>query len=43
MTKFTDMKGIFGLLPTPYQEDLKKVANFCFERAARHRLARDGE
>ncbi len=38
MTKFTDMKGIFGLLPTPYHEDLeihtedlKKVANFCCE------------
>ena len=38
MTKFTDMKGIFGLLPTPYKEDLeihtadlKKVASFCCE------------
>ena len=38
MTRFDDMKGIFGLLPTPYREDLeihiddlKKVANFCCE------------
>ena len=36
MTRFNDMKGVFGLLPTPYKEDLeihnddlKKVANFC--------------
>ena len=38
MTRFDDMKGIFGLLPTPYRDDLeihiddlKKVANFCCE------------
>jgi 4-hydroxy-tetrahydrodipicolinate synthase len=38
MARFDDMKGIFGLLPTPYKEDLeihtddlKKVANFCCE------------
>ena len=38
MTRFDDMKGVFGLLPTPYREDLeihiddlKKVANFCCE------------
>ena len=38
MTKFEFMKGLFGLLPTPYTddleihtEDLKKVANFCCE------------
>ena len=36
MTRFNDMKGVFGLLPTPYKEDLEihhddleKVANFC--------------
>lgn len=36
MTKFTHMKGLFGLLPTPYREDLeihtedlKRVADFC--------------
>lgn len=38
MARFDHMKGIFGLLPTPYKEDLeihladlKKVANFCCE------------
>ena len=38
MARFDDMKGIFGLLPTPYKDDLeihtvdlKKVANFCCE------------
>ena len=38
MARFDDMKGVFGLLPTPYREDLeihtedlKKVANFCCE------------
>ena len=38
MTRFDQMKGIFGLLPTPYREDLeihtedlKKVAAFCCE------------
>ena len=38
MVPFDAMKGIFGLLPTPYQEDLeihtedlRKVANFCCE------------
>ena len=38
MTRFDDMKGVFGLLPTPYRDDLeihiddlKKVANFCCE------------
>ena len=38
MGKFNVMKGLFGLLPTPYTddleihtEDLKKVANFCCE------------
>ncbi len=38
MTKFTHMKGLFGLLPTPYRddleihtEDLKRVARFCCE------------
>jgi 4-hydroxy-tetrahydrodipicolinate synthase len=38
MTKFEFMKGLFGLLPTPYTndleihtDDLKKVANFCCE------------
>ena len=36
MARFDTMKGIFGLLPTPYREDLeihtedlRKVANFC--------------
>jgi 4-hydroxy-tetrahydrodipicolinate synthase len=36
MARFDHMKGIFGLLPTPYKEDLeihtadlKKVASFC--------------
>ena len=40
MARFDDMKGIFGLLPTPYKDDLeihtadlKKVANFCCESA----------
>ena len=38
MARFDTMKGIFGLLPTPYREDLeihtedlRKVANFCCE------------
>jgi len=38
MAKFHIMKGLFGLLPTPYTEDLeihtedlKRVANFCCE------------
>jgi dihydrodipicolinate synthase/N-acetylneuraminate lyase len=38
MTKFNLMKGLFGLLPTPYTDDLeiftddlKRVANFCCE------------
>ena len=38
MTKFQHMKGLFGLLPTPYRddleihtEDLRRVANFCCE------------
>ena len=38
MAKFDMMKGLFGLLPTPYTddleihtEDLKRVANFCCE------------
>ena len=38
MARFDEMKGIFGLLPTPYRDDLeihtadlKKVANFCCE------------
>ncbi len=38
MSKFDIMKGLFGLLPTPYTddleihtEDLKRVANFCCE------------
>jgi len=38
MSKFDVMKGLFGLLPTPYRddleihtEDLKRVANFCCE------------
>ncbi|MDQ1317712.1 MAG: hypothetical protein QG588_1365 [Candidatus Poribacteria bacterium] len=38
MTKFDVMKGLFGLLPTPYTDDLeihtddlKRVANFCCE------------
>ncbi len=38
MSKFDVMKGLFGLLPTPYTddleihtEDLKRVANFCCE------------
>jgi dihydrodipicolinate synthase/N-acetylneuraminate lyase len=38
MGKFDMMKGLFGLLPTPYTddleihtEDLKRVANFCCE------------
>lgn len=38
MTKSTPMKGLFGLLPTPYRddleihtEDLKRVARFCCE------------
>ncbi len=38
MAKFDVMKGLFGLLPTPYTEDLeiftddlKRVANFCCE------------
>ena len=38
MARFDDMKGVFGLLPTPYREDLeihiddlKKAANFCCE------------
>ena len=38
MAKFDIMKGLFGLLPTPYTddleihtEDLKRVANFCCE------------
>jgi dihydrodipicolinate synthase/N-acetylneuraminate lyase len=38
MTKFEFMKGLFGLLPTPYTDDLeihtddlKMVANFCCE------------
>jgi 4-hydroxy-tetrahydrodipicolinate synthase len=38
MTRFDLMKGLFGLLPTPYTEDLeihtrdlKAVANFCCE------------
>ena len=38
MVKFDVMKGLFGLLPTPYTknleihtEDLKRVANFCCE------------
>jgi dihydrodipicolinate synthase/N-acetylneuraminate lyase len=38
MAKFDIMKGLFGLLPTPYRddleihtEDLKRVANFCCE------------
>ena len=38
MARFDNMKGIFGLLPTPYKEDLeihtddlKKVADFCCE------------
>ena len=36
MTQFNDMQGVFGLLPTPYNEeleihteDLSKVATFC--------------
>ena len=36
MARFNHMKGIFGLLPTPYQEDyeihmpdLKAAAEFC--------------
>ena len=36
MTKFTHMKGLFGLLPTPYREDLEvhtedlqRAADFC--------------
>ena len=36
MARFEEMKGVFGLLPTPYQEDyeihipdLKAVAEFC--------------
>ena len=40
MARFDDMKGIFGLLPTPYKDDLeihtadlKKAANFCCESA----------
>ena len=38
MTKFDPMKGVFGLLPTPYTEDLdihtadlQATANFCCE------------
>ena len=38
MTKFDPMKGVFGLLPTPYTEDLdihtadlQAAANFCCE------------
>jgi len=38
VSKFEVMKGLFGLLPTPYNddleihtEDLKRVANFCCE------------
>lgn len=38
MARFDIMKGLFGLLPTPYRddleihtEDLKRVANFCCE------------
>ena len=38
MTKFDPMKGVFGLLPTPYTEDLEihttdlqAAANFCCE------------
>jgi len=38
MTKFDMMKGLFGLLPTPYTDDLeiftddlKRAANFCCE------------
>ena len=38
MARFDDLKEVFGLLPTPYREDLeihiddlKKVANFCCE------------
>jgi len=38
MARFEQMKGVFGLLPTPYSEDLeihiddlRRVANFCCE------------
>ena len=38
MARFEHLKGLFGLLPTPYTEDLeihtadlKSVANFCCE------------
>ena len=38
MARFDQMKGVFGLLPTPYSEDLeihiddlRAVANFCCE------------
>ena len=50
MTKFDPMKGVFGLLPTPYTEDLdihtsdlQAAANFCCESGTtRNCLARHG-